>query len=74
MKCKLDKGVKVIPLSTYQHKNPSEFGKQGQATGGYGQDRTLLKGYNENPTQQYSIRVIFSKNGIISTGDKFFIL
>ena len=63
MKCKLDTGasVKVMPLSTHQHINSSEFGKRGQPISGYGHDRTILMGYNGNPIQQYGIRVILGK-------------
>ena len=54
MKCKLDIGasVNVMPLSTYQKINPSEFDKKGQPISGYGHDRTILKGYNGNPIKQ----------------------
>ena len=40
---------------------PSEFDKKGQPISGYGQERTILKGYNGNPIQQYGIRVILGK-------------
>ena len=63
MKCKLDTGASgnVMPLSMYQHINPSEFDKKCQPITGYGHDRTILKGYNGNPIQQYCIRVILYK-------------
>ena len=61
--CELDTGadVPVIPLSTYQHVNTSEFDTQGQCIGDYGQDKTILKEENDNHIKQYDIRVIFSK-------------
>ena len=57
MKCKLDTGagVNVMPLSAYQYVNLSEFDVQGKPTGGYGQDRITLKGYNGNCIKQCGI-------------------
>ena len=45
MKCKLDTGagVNVMPLSTYQHVNPSEFDKKFQPIGGYGPRQDHIK-------------------------------
>ena len=44
IKCKLDTGagVNIMPLSTYQFINPSEFDNNGKPINGYGQDRTTL--------------------------------
>ena len=63
MKCKLDTelSVNVMPLSTHQHINHSQFDKKGQPINGYGHDRTILKGYNGNSIKQYGIRVILGK-------------
>ena len=63
MKCKLGTGasVNVMPVSTYQHVSPSEFDKKGPPISGYGQDSTILKGYNGYHIQHYGIRVILGK-------------
>ena len=46
IKCKLDTeaGVNVMPVSTYQYVNTLEFDEQGKPDGGYGKNRTILKG------------------------------
>ena len=63
MKGKLDTGasVNVMPISTYQHMNPSDFDKKVQPISGYGHERTILKGYSGNHIKQYGIRVILGK-------------
>ena len=50
MKCKLDTGasVNVMPLAAYKLINPSEFDKDNKPKGGFGQDRTTLRGYSGN--------------------------
>ena len=50
MKCKLDTGasVNVMPLAAYKLINPSEFDKDNKPIGGFGQDRTTLRGYSGN--------------------------
>ena len=50
MKCKLDTGasVNVMPLAAYKLIKPSEFDKDNKPIGGFGQDRTTLKGYSGN--------------------------
>ena len=55
IKCKLHIGTSgnVMPLTTYQFLNPSEFNEQGKSIGGYSQNRTILKGYNNNTIQHY---------------------
>ena len=48
MKCKLDTGasVNVMPLAAYKLINPSELDKDNKPIGGFGQDRTTLRGYS----------------------------
>ena len=60
MKCKLDTGasVNVMPLAAYKLINPSEFDKDNKPKGGFGQDRTTLRGYSGNVIQQYGTRLI----------------
>ena len=60
IKCKLDTGasVNVIPLATYKIINPSEFTKDNKPIGGFGQDRTTLRGYSGNIIKQYATRLI----------------
>ena len=52
-KCKLDTGasVNVMPLAAYKLINPSEFAKDNKPKGGFGQDRTTLRGYSGNVIQ-----------------------
>ena len=60
MNCKLDTGasVNVMPLAAYKLINPSEFDKDNKPKGGFGQDRTTLRGYSGNVIQQYGTRLI----------------
>ena len=60
MKCKLDTGasVKVMPLAPYKLINHSEFDKDNKPIGGFGQDRTTLRGYSGNVIKQYGTRLI----------------
>ena len=60
MKCKLDTGdsVNVMPLAAYKLTNHSEFDKDNKPTGGFGQDRTTLRGYSDNIIKQYGTRLI----------------
>ena len=60
MKCKLDTGasVNVMPLAAYKIINPSEFTKDNKPIGGFGQDRTTLRGYSANVIKQYGTRLI----------------
>ena len=60
MKCKLDIGasVNVMPLAAYKLINPSEFDKDNKPIGGFGQDRTILRGYSANVIKQYGTRLI----------------
>ena len=60
MKCKLDTGgsVNVMPLAAYKLINPSEFDKDNKPIGGFGQDRTTLRGYSGNIIKQYGTRLI----------------
>ena len=60
MKCKLDTGasVNVMPLAAYKLINPSEFTKDNKPIGGFGQDRTTLRGYSGNIIKQYGTRLI----------------
>ena len=60
MKCKLDTGdsVNVMPLVAYKLINPSEFDKDNKPIGGFGQDRTTLRGYSGNIIKQYGSRLI----------------
>ena len=60
MKCKLDTGtsVNVKPLAAYKIINPSEFDKDGKPKGGFGQDRTTLRGYSGNVIKQYGTSVV----------------
>ena len=60
MKCKLDTeaSVNVMPLAAYKLINPNEFDKDGKPEGGFGQDRTTLRGYSGNVIQQYGTRLI----------------
>ena len=50
MKCKLDTGasVNVMPLAAYKLINSSDFDKDKKPKGGFGQDRTTLRGYSGN--------------------------
>ena len=54
MKCKLDTGasVNVMPLAAYKLINPSEFDKDNKPKRGFGQDRTILRGYSGNVIKQ----------------------
>ena len=38
--------VNVMPLAAYKLINPSEFDKDNKPIGGFGQDRTTLRGYS----------------------------
>ena len=60
MKCKLDTGasVNVMPLAAYKLINLSEFDKDNKPIGGFGQDRTTLRGYSGNIIKQYGTRLI----------------
>ena len=60
MKCMLDTGasVNVMPLAANKLINPSEFDKDNKPKGGFGQDRTTLRGYSGNVIQQYGTRLI----------------
>ena len=60
MKCKLDTGasVNVMPLAAYKLINPSGFNKDNMPIGGFGQDRTTLRGYSGNVIKQYGTRII----------------
>ena len=60
MKCQLDTGasVNVMPLAAYKIINPSEFTKDNKPIGGFGQDRTTLRGYSGNIIKQYGTRLI----------------
>ena len=60
MKCKLDTGasINVMPLAAYKLINPSEFDKDNKPIGGFGQDRTTLRGYSGNIIKQYEMRWI----------------
>ena len=60
MKYKLDTGVSVnvMPLAAYKLINPSEFDKDNKPIGGFGQDRTTLRGYSGNVIKQYGTRLI----------------
>ena len=60
MKCKLDTGasVNVMQLAAYKLINPSEFDKDSKPKGGFGQERTTLRGYIGNVIQQYGTRLI----------------
>ena len=60
MKCKLDTraSVNVMPLAAYKIINPSEFTKDNKPIGGFGQDRTTLRGYSGNIIKQYGTRLI----------------
>ena len=57
-KCKLDTGasVHVMALIVYKLVNPDEFDKGGKPVGGYGQDRTTLRGYSGNLIQLYRVQ------------------
>ena len=50
-------GGNIMPLSTYQYINPSEFDKQGKPIYGHDQDRTIQKEYNGKSIQQHGIRI-----------------
>ena len=60
MKCKLDTeaSVNVMPLAAYKLIDPSEFDKDNKPIGGFGQDRTTLRGYSGNIIKQYGRRLI----------------
>ena len=60
MKCKLDTGASVnaMPLAAYKLINPSEFDKDNKPIGGFGQDRTTLRGQSGNVIKQYGTRLI----------------
>ena len=60
MKCKLDTGasVYVMPLAAYKLVNPSKFTKDNKPIRGFGQDRTILRGYSGNIIKQYGTRLI----------------
>ena len=60
MKCKLYTGasVNVMPLAAYKLINPCEFKKGNKPEGGFGQDRTTLRGYSGNVIKQYGTRLI----------------
>ena len=62
MKCKLDTGasVNVMPLAAYKLINPSEFHNENKPKGGFGPDRTTLRGYSGNVIKQYETRLIKS--------------
>ena len=62
MKCKLDTGasVNVMPLTAYKLINPSEFDKDNKPIGGFGQDKTTLRGYSGNIIKQYGTRLIYA--------------
>ena len=47
-----------MPLATYKLINPSEFDKDNKPKGGFGQDRTTLRGYSGNVIQQYGTRLL----------------
>ena len=68
MKCKLDTGasVNVMPLAAYKLINPSEFDKDNKPIGGFGQDRTTLRGHTTGKKEplhfaciNYSTVVVF---------------
>ena len=63
VKCKLDTwaDVNIMPLSTYQYINHSEFNKQGKPIDCHGQDRTTLQDYSGNSMKQYGIKVILGR-------------
>ena len=60
MKCKLDTGasVNVMPLAAYKLIKPSELDQDNKPIGGFGQDRTTLRGYSGNIIKQYGTRLI----------------
>ena len=51
IKCKLDTGASIsgMSLTKYQLVNPSGLNGHGYFIGGHGQERTILKDYNDNP-------------------------
>ena len=60
MKCKLDTAASgsVMLLTAYKLISPSEFEKDNKPIGGFGQDRTTLRGYSGNIIKQYGTRLI----------------
>ena len=60
MKCELDTGasVNVMPLAAHELINPSQFDKDNKPIGGFGQQRTTLRGYSGNIIKQYGTRLI----------------
>ena len=60
MKCKVETGasVNLRPLAAYKLINPSEFDKDNERIGGFGQHRTTLRGYSGNIIKQYGTRLI----------------
>ena len=60
MKCKFDTGasINVMPLAAYKLINTSEFDKDNESKGGFGQNRTTLRVYSGNVIKQYGTRLI----------------